>query len=454
MAPAPVPPTTSGPAPLAIPNIPDSEGFQLVYELDIPTNPNYQFGKPVYSVDNHLDITGFDRVAYYLELDSSYVWVSMDTFTDKSSKIGVPCLSLECGDGVVRTEIQQIVTNVNIDSNVHDLSGSGYSGNVEFWPFNYSPGNYLNIPGASSGTFDSGDTNSGSGNFGSMQVHVHGGGTGYTGTVFAFNRFNDGEVADLGIGDGPTSFTDWSIASNANAYDVRKLKVFVSNVQTTPPLVDPYIANKNIPDAEGFQLVYALDIPTNPNYGVAKPDYSVDNALAVSDFSRIAYYMELDNYWVWVSMDKFTSDARQIGVPCLSLQCGNGVSPTLVQQVVTNVNVKSSIGMLNGSGRLGNVEFWPYNYSPGNALFIPGASGATYDFGDTCDSPNGNYGSMQVHVHGGTGYTGTIFAFNLFNAGAVADVGISNQLSGNPDWSLSFNANIWNNRKLRVYVAP
>jgi len=284
-------------------------------------------------------------------------------------------------------------------------------------------------------------------------VHVHGGGS-YTGTVFAFNGFNDGNVADLGIGKNLNGYSDWALASNANTYNIRNLKVFVSNIPTTPPLVDPYIANKNIQDAEGFQLVYALDIPTNPSYETSKPDYSVDNSLTVSSFSRIAYYMELDNYWVWVSMDRFTSDARQIGVPCLSLQCGNGAFPTLVQKMVTNVNVVSSIGVLNGSGRAGNVEFWPYSYSPRNAIGIPGASSTQYDSGDTCDSPNGNYGSMQVHVHGGTGYKGTIFAFNYFNAGGVADLGISNKFPGNPDWSLSFNANIWNNRHLRVYVSP
>lgn len=377
----------------------------------------------------------------------------METFTDDSSKIGVPCLSLQCGDGVSRTVIQSIVNNVNVDSNVPGLSGSGYSGNVEFWPYNFSPGNSASIPGASSGTFDFGDTVDSTGSFGSMQVHVHGGGSNYIGTVFAFNRFNDGVVADLGIGNSPGGQPDWAVASNANAYGVRNLKVFVANFSTPPPLVDPYIANKNIQDAEGFQLVYALDIPTNPNYSASKPDYSVDNSLAVDSFSRIAYYMELDNYWVWVSMDKFTSDARQIGVPCLSLQCGNGVFPTLVQQLVTNVNVASSIGMLNGSGRAGNVEFWPYSYSPGNAIGVPGASNTLYDSGDTCDSPNGNYGSMQVHVHGGAGYTGTIFAFNYFNAGGVADLGISSKPSGNPDWSLSFNANVWNSRKLRVYVS-
>ena len=115
--------------------IPDSQNYDLVYALDIPTNPSFGSAKPLYSVDNHQVHTSFTRIAYYLELDNSYVWVSMDAFTTDSRKIGVPCLSLECGDGVTRTVIQSMVTNVNVVSNVAGLSGSGLSGNVEvsFW---------------------------------------------------------------------------------------------------------------------------------------------------------------------------------------------------------------------------------------------------------------------------------------------------------------------------------
>jgi len=49
----------------------------------------------------------------------------------------------------------------------------------------------------------------------------------YQGTIFAFNHFNDGVVADLGIGNASSSIKDWSVASNANVYSTRRLKVFV-----------------------------------------------------------------------------------------------------------------------------------------------------------------------------------------------------------------------------------
>jgi hypothetical protein len=59
-----------------------------------------------------------------------------------------------------------------------------------------------------------------------MQVHVNSNGN-YQGTIFAFNRFNDGNVADLGIGNAPSFLRDWSLAGNAGVYSTRRLKVFV-----------------------------------------------------------------------------------------------------------------------------------------------------------------------------------------------------------------------------------
>jgi len=102
-----------------------------VYDLVIPVSPAYSNAKPLYSVDNHQQVSGFTRIAYYLELDNEYVWVSFDAFTADASKIGVPCHNLGCGDGQTRTVIQQMVTNVNVESNVDGLSGTGLSGNVE-----------------------------------------------------------------------------------------------------------------------------------------------------------------------------------------------------------------------------------------------------------------------------------------------------------------------------------
>lgn len=321
----------------------------------------------------------------------------------------------------------------------------------QFWPFNYNSANNANIPGASN-AWDHGDSvEVNSGSFGSMQIHINGGGT-YVGTVFAFNRFNDGAVSDLGIGNKPGSVfglgPDWSLAQNANSYSVRNMKVYVADEPVESTL------ETTISDAAGYQLVYELDIPTNPAYSGAPPNYSVDNSQSIPDwsFARVAYLLELDDKYVWVSMGTFTDDASQIGVPCMHPLCGDGHLKSVFAQMVGSVNVVSNVPGLSGNGYTGNVEFWPYNYNTGNVKGIPGASSSAFDWGDAVQIGNGSFGSMQVHVNSGGSYQGTIFAFNGFNDGPTADLGIGNAPSGFKDWSIAGNAGTYTVKKLKVFV--
>jgi len=145
-------------------------------------------------------------------------------------KIGVPCLSLACGDGVSTTKFWQNVANVTVESNSPGLSGIGYEGNIEFTSGNYGIKNTEAILGADDTTYDFGDQLYSSGSYGCMQVHVHGGGGGsnYVGTLFAFNAFNYGSSpANLGIGNNPNGHPDWTLEYNADTYNVRNLQVFV-----------------------------------------------------------------------------------------------------------------------------------------------------------------------------------------------------------------------------------
>src|SRR2546422_334526 len=88
----------------------------------------------------------------------------------------------------------------------------------------------------------------------------------------------------------------------------------------------------NVPEAGSYSLVYTLPIPNSaPNrtadpltyWNFAGAPYSVDNSgtIVPGSFSRIAYYLELDNgsglKYVYVSMDAFTTLANKIGVPTL-----------------------------------------------------------------------------------------------------------------------------------------
>lgn len=208
-------------------------------------------------------------------------------------------------------------------------------------------------------------------------------------------------------------------------------------------------ASLNVPEAANYELVYSLAIPDSPDFagGVT---YDVDQRAAVSRFSRIAYYLELQQSggalnWVWVSLDAFTTNVNLIGVPT----AGSGA---LFQQPVTNMTVLSDVaGIVTGinlSG--GNLEFWPSNNSPANAAGVANASNTAYDWGDQ-PSP-GAYGSMQVHNHAAQQ---VLFAFNGWSGTpGAADLGIGNHTGNYLDWTFAHNSASYGVKTLQVFVLP
>ena len=208
-------------------------------------------------------------------------------------------------------------------------------------------------------------------------------------------------------------------------------------------------AGSTVAEASRYKLVYSLDIPDMPDYadGLA---YTLDHRAEVSGFSRIAYCMELQSTngssnFVWVSMDAFTTNIDKVGVPTVA-------SGAFFQQPITNMNVQSSMaGIVVGTNLTGgNLEFWPQDSSMINTALVPNASDGQYDWGD--NAYPGIYGSMQVHNHDAKQ---VLFAFNRWGGwGGVADLGIGNNLEGEPDWTFATNASSYVIKTLQVYVIP
>ena len=202
-------------------HVAESAFYAPVYSLDLATTPNYSTGVP-YSFDNSALVGGFDRVAYYLELQKSgedlqYAWVSMDAFTNRADKLGIPTLA----SGAF---YQQYVQNLHIECNVPGVAtGNVVRGNIEFWPFDYSAGNVKGIPNASASTYDFGDQCSFVNSYSCMQVHNYAA----TQTVFALNHWNSGNTIEIGIGNQPTNHPDWTFNGNGGAYTVKTLYVLV-----------------------------------------------------------------------------------------------------------------------------------------------------------------------------------------------------------------------------------
>jgi sialate O-acetylesterase len=199
----------------------EAKGYELVYDLDLA-----RLGPEIrYNVDRSGSFTGgFDRVAYFLELQKSggsldYMYVSMDAFTDDVKKVGIPALA----SGAV---FQVDVKRLNVMSNVRGIEvGEGLDGgNIEFWPNNYGQNNAMSVPNASSGAYDFGDEMAfPPEGYGCMQVHNHAARQ----TLFAINQWRSGGGADLGIGNRGEEAPDWTFAGNASQYDVKRLRVLV-----------------------------------------------------------------------------------------------------------------------------------------------------------------------------------------------------------------------------------
>ena len=523
-------------------HVPEATNYTLVYSLDLPNTADYANTAPAYSTNNTALVGPYSRVAYYLELLKpggalKYLWVSMDAFTNRADKLGIP--TLPSGE-----LYQRYVTSMNVFCNVPGVTtGTGITtGNLEFWPYDYSNPNAKSIPNASAATFDFGDQCSFSGSYASMQVHNYGASQ----VLFAINHWNGNATLEIGIGNQPASEgtnPDYTFTTTnaASAYSIKSLQVLVMcdpSADRTPPtplsaqagmtrrlitvtfdeMIEPtsvsgtrfalnngvevlsatlsadrkivYLITTDQPAgitltlsisgvrdlvanpvpagttltvaaaglpaevvsnvgalANGYELVYALDIPEKGNYNASTDFYRINQSSFTGTFNRVAYYVELlkangTTQYLWAAMDAVTGDARKIGVPTLA-------SGAVFQRAVGNLDVKSNVaGVSNGVAMTGgNLEFWPYGYSQTNAAGVVNASSATYDFGDRWDP--GSHGSMQIH---NAGLSHVLFAMNNWGAdGQPLALGIGNRPTGEPDWTFANNAATDYSRRL-LYV--
>jgi hypothetical protein len=233
-----------------------------------------------------------------------------------------------------------------------------------------------------------------------------------------------------------------------------------STILVAAPALPPAVVSNVGSLADGYELVYSLDIPIVSKFNSVSDPYYFNQSLSTGSFDRVAYYMELVSQninilppnnavtqYVWTAMDAFTTSRKKIGVPTVA-------STAVFQQYVSNLVVKSNVsGVSNGTYVAGgNIEFWPSNYAEGNTANIPNASATTFDFGDSGGSSTAGHGCMQVHNWAAKQ---TVFAFNRWGSdNSTTEMGIGNQPSGNQDWTHAANANTYTRRTLHVMARP
>lgn len=225
---------------ISVNDVPEIDNYSQIYQLDIPESSAFgQLGTPQYNTDTSSTAVfpnGISRIGYYLELDTDWVWVSMDAFTQDLSKIGVPTQS----SGAVW---QQAVNNMTVFSNVNGVvTGTSLTGNIEFWPNNYDE--------APNNVYDFSDQigNLNNGGYGSMQIHNSGIGQ----TLLAYNAWgrngtsnSDNTIDGVGIGNNtmitatnpqntPGPHPDWTHTRTADDYTNRNLEVWVQGNASVP----------------------------------------------------------------------------------------------------------------------------------------------------------------------------------------------------------------------------
>ncbi len=205
---------------------PQLRDYSLVYRFNpgetVLTNNNCT---PLYAAQFPYN-DKFDRIAYFMELiyndnSAEYVCIEMDAFTDDIKKIGLPAADT----GAV---FQVPIKNVTVSSNAKNVAAGKFATgcNIEFFAGNYAPPNALNVPNASSETFDFGDSKGEAvPGYGSFQFHNYAAQQ----TIFAFNAWQNLQSSDLGIGSNPQGNPDWTFSKNAQNIAYAYVVVFVKD---------------------------------------------------------------------------------------------------------------------------------------------------------------------------------------------------------------------------------
>ena len=147
-----------------------------------------------------------------------------------------------------------------------------------------------------------------------------------------------------------------------------------------------------------------------PIIPASRVNASVDNSdnFAAGSFDRIGYHVQLDDEWVFASINTWTSKADLLGVP---------VDVEIGSEYVGRLNIVSNAAALKNltgtSHMTADLEFWSNCY---------GSIDGSYDSNDAA-STDDCYGSWQVHTEDGT----TVFAFNAWSHSSttrISDLGI------------------------------
>jgi len=194
-------------------------GYNLGYQMDVTTG----LLRNIYTIENR-DVKDFGRVAIKLEIGSTWVWASFDSFHETAANYLIPTKA----SGLVNQRfVKNLVVHKSASANVQ--TGQSERGNVEVWSSEYAKKNANKIPGADDGAYDFGDERKLKGkDYGCFQIHDFQNKQ----TVLAVNNLLDGDKHDIGIGSQPITDQkqqpDWTNSHNFATHKKMKNRMTIS----------------------------------------------------------------------------------------------------------------------------------------------------------------------------------------------------------------------------------
>jgi uncharacterized repeat protein (TIGR02543 family) len=194
--------------------------------------------------------TAFTRVRYEMGStyggQNNYVYAdfarALASKTSNSSEFSIANLRVPTIGGVSANQfaIHGNVSDLTIQSNVTDIqNGSGFSGRLEIWPWDYQTNPALPYTERTANTYDDADSyiGTGSGSYGSFQLHRI---SGVNQTIFAWNRhvYSLSSQPEIGFGNHSGNIhSDWTfayvVAGYANSRSNFSLGIFINAPTTT-----------------------------------------------------------------------------------------------------------------------------------------------------------------------------------------------------------------------------
>lgn len=198
-------------------------------------------------------------------------------------------------------------------------------------------------------------------------------------------------------------------------------------------------------DSGGWTLAYETTTYKRIN-NIIPYTVNKSNSIGLTKPTRIAYRIENDNNFVWVSFDAW-SLMSSYDVPT-----GDDTSNVFtIQRDVTNMNIISnSPNVINASGVKGRLQIWPSNYGEGINTLLAGGIHTKYDCNNNSYNTSINHGAFQVFNINDINKPLTIFGWNHQRNDGGFEFGFGNNPNGHLDWTDS--NSIPNNFKLQIFV--